>query len=237
VTAENMWLDAFPIRPAAEAVEAIYESWQRLASVHRPGFHPLRSEPDLTRVLKAHVEYVTARERGLLGMWVAEGIINEIDLDTAELTEERRTDIVYGWNNDQTGIQLVFEFKKIDRLARSRTHYLGENGLGRFVTGIYSRQQAIAAMVGILMDPIDEVVPPLRDRLADSAIAAPLKLRLRSTGGAYDRPSLLFPLADFDTEHERDPKLAPSHGTIRVAHLFFSFGYTMPTKTKKQKKR
>ncbi len=150
MTTGDAWFTAFPIRPAAEAVDALCESWRVLARVQRPGFHPGKREPELTRVLKAHVERVTARERGLLGMWATEAVQNEINLDTAELIEERRTDIVYGWNNEETGIQLVFEFKKLDRLARSRTNYLGEDGLRRFVTGKYSRGQAIAAMVGML---------------------------------------------------------------------------------------
>ncbi len=227
MTTGEAWFAAFPIRPAAEAVDALCESWRVLAAVHRSGFHPGKREPELTRALKAHVERVTARERGLLGMWATEAVQNEIDLETAELSEERRTDIVYGWNNDETGIQLVFEFKKLDRLARSRAAYLGEHGLGRFVTGTYSRGQAIAAMVGMLIDPEDEVVPPLRDALSGTEMVAPLRLRLRPGGEAFHHPSQLFPAAEFDTEHERDADLAPSHGTIRVAHLFLAFGYTL----------
>ncbi|TIU66195.1 MAG: Fis family transcriptional regulator, partial [Mesorhizobium sp.] len=39
-------------------------------------------------------------------------------------------------------------------------------------------------------------------------------------------PSTLFPpTAEFDTEHKRPAELAPSHGTIRVAHVFLEFGY------------
>jgi hypothetical protein len=45
--------------------------------------------------------------------------------------------------------------------------------------------------------------------------------------------SVLFSVADFDTEHERNPTLAPSHGHIRVAHFFLPFEY--PTTTKKPK--
>jgi hypothetical protein len=228
VIAGDSWFAAFPIRPATEAVDALCASWRELAAVQRPGFHPGKREPELTRVLKAHVERVTARERGLLGMWATEAVQNELDFDTAELSEERRTDIVYGWNNDKTGIQLVFEFKKLDRLARTRANYLGGDGLGRFVTGKYSRGQAVAAMVGMLIDPEDQVVPPLRDMLASAEMVSLLRLRLRTGGEACDRPSLLFPAADFDTEHERDPDLAPSHGTIRVAHLFLTFGYPLP---------
>jgi hypothetical protein len=191
------------------------------------GFNPRKREPELTRVLKAHVEQVTARQRGLLGMWATEGVINRIDQKTGELVEERRTDIVYGWNNEQTGIQLVFEFKKLTPSARDRARYLGNDGLGRFVTGIYSRHQAVAAMVGILTDPIDEVVPLILKALNMPPVTTTLRLRTNPAGSAYDRPSMLFTTACFDTEHDRDSDLAPSHGTIRVAHFFLVFGYSM----------
>lgn len=228
MTAMDDWFTAFPIRPAAKAVEALCESWRVLGAVRRPNFHPGTKEPYLTRALKTHVERVTAREYGLLGMWATEAVQNEVNFDTGELIEERRTDIVYGWNNEEIGIQLVFEFKKLNGLARSRRHYLGENGLGRFVTGVYSRGQPIAVMVGVLTDPEDQVVPPLRSALANTKTVVSLRLRLRPNGKAFDRPSQLFLEADFDTEHERDANLAPSHGTIRVAHIFLVFGYTTP---------
>ena len=64
------------------------------------------------------------------------GLSARIDLETAELKQERRTDIVSGWNDATTCIQLVFEFKKVNRSARSRQQYLGENGLPRFVRGM-----------------------------------------------------------------------------------------------------
>lgn len=163
------WLTAFPIRPASEAVDALCESWHALAQVRRPGFNPKTREPDMTRCLKAYVEQVTARERGLLGMWVTEAVHNQIDLETAELIEERRTDIIYGWNSEQVGIQLVFEFKKLDARKNSRTRYLGDEGLGRFVTGTYSRGQSLAVMVGVLLVPEDQIVPPLCDELVEAA--------------------------------------------------------------------
>ncbi len=194
-----------------------------LARVPRQGFHAGKREPELTRVLKSHVENVTARNRGLLGMWAAEAVINEIDLETAELKEERRTDIVYGWNDATTGIQLVFEFKKLNRHARSRHHYLGAKGLCRFVTGMYSCGQPIAAMVGVLTDPAEMVVPALLKALSNPATVSALKLRSRASGANYDQPSLLFPAAHFDTEHDRAPELAPAHGCIRVAHIFLAF--------------
>lgn len=228
------WLSAFPLQPATEAVEALRQGWSELAARPRPEFNPKTKEDALTKRLKVYVENHVARERGLLGIWAAEDIIGEIDPVTGVLIEERRTDIVYGWNNDVQSMKLVFEFKRLGRQKKHRDHYLREQGLGRFVTGIYSRRQAVAAMVGVLLDPEDEIVPPIRNALGEPTLASLLRLKATTAGEPYCRPSSLFMGADFDTEHEREPALAPSHATIRVSHFFFAFGY--PTSTLKPKK-
>ena len=215
-------MEAFPIQAASAAVDALNESWRVLTARPRTHFHQKLKEPVLTRVLKTHLERVTARQRGLLGMWAAENVINTMDFETGQLTEERRTDIVYGWNNTTTSMQLVFEFKKLSKTASSRKAYTGSSGLGRFVTGIYSPGQPVAAMVGMLMHRHEEVVPPLMQDLDVPATVA--GLRLVQVGGKSCRnPSSLFSSAEFDTCHQRPPELAPSHGTIQVAHLFFAF--------------
>ncbi|WP_199797287.1 hypothetical protein [Erythrobacter sp. QSSC1-22B] len=128
----------------------------------------------------------------------------------------------------------MFEFKRLGKQKRHRDHYLRDKGLARFVTGIYSRRQAVAAMVGVLLDPEPDVVPPIRNMLAEKDLATQLKLRPAPGGTPFTQPSILFGAADFDTEHERDPALAPTHGHIRVAHFFLPFGY--PTTTQKPKK-
>ncbi|MCI4591125.1 hypothetical protein MOK15_13615 [Sphingobium sp. BYY-5] len=234
MTGASDWLSAFPLQPATEAVEALRQGWSELAASPRPDFNPKTKEDALTKRLKVYVENHVARERGLLGMWAAEDIIGDTDPVSGELIEERRTDIVYGWNSEVQAMKLVFEFKRLGRQKRHRDHYLRDKGLGRFVTGIYSRGQAVAAMVGVLLDPEDEIVPPIRNALSEAALATLLRLRPTAAGEPYARPSTLFATADFDTEHERDPVLAPSHGTIRVSHFFFAFGY--PTSTLKPKK-
>lgn len=232
MTEMDTWSPAFPIRPASKAmskaVKALCESWRVLSAEKRPHFHSGIIEPRLTRALKAHVERVTSRDYGLLGMWATEAVQNEMNFHTGKLIEERRTDIVYGWNNEEVGIQLVFEFKKLSRSARSRNLYLGEDGLGRFVSGIYGRGQQVAVMVGILNDLESRIVPPLLCALANSEIINSLRIKPTSDGHSFSQPSLLFQEANFDTEHERNADLAPNHGTIRVAHIFLAFGYTMP---------
>ena len=223
------WVSAFPLQPATEAVEALRQGWSELAARPLPDFNPKTKEAALTKRLKVYVENHVARERGLLGMWAAEDIIGDIDPATGAMIEERRTDIVYGWNNETQAMQLVFEFKRLGRQKKHRDHYLRDQGLGRFVNGIYSRKQAVAAMVGVLLDPEPEIAPKIRDALGDAALATLLRLKPTAAGEPYARPSSLFSAADFDTEHEREPALAPSHGSIRVSHFFFAFGY--PTTT------
>ena len=226
MTSPADWLAAFPIQPATEAVEALLQAWTELSERPRPGFNCKTKEPALTKGLKIYIENYTARQRGVLGMWAAEDIIGEMDPATGVLVQERRTDIVYGWNDDIQELKLVFEFKRLGKQKYHRDHYLKEKGLERFVTGIYSRRQAVAAMVGVLLAPASDVVPPIRKALTNKVLAEQLKLRSTTDGTPYFMPSDLFAAAEFDTEHERDTVLAPTLGHIRVAHFFLTFGYS-----------
>lgn len=232
MTAPDDWLAAFPIKPATAAVEALREAWSELARAPLPHFNERTKEPDLTKTLKIYVEQEVAPRRGLLvGMWAAEDVIGDVDPATGRRIQERRTDIVYGWNDEAFQLKLVFEFKRLGRQKSHRDHYLKDQGLGRFVTGIYSRRQAVAAMVGVLLDQEEEVVPAIRKALKGKALATSLRLRMAASGLPYTQPSSLFPDAQFDTDHDRDPAFAPPHGYIRVSHFFFAFGY--PTSTRK----
>ena len=223
MTTVDSWRAAFPISQAeaAKAVTALYESWRIMTQKRRRNFHPETKESHLTRVLKTYVERVTARDHGLLGFWAAEPVHNEIDFNTGELIDERRTDILYAWNDDQIQMQLVFEFKKLNRFTRSQDQYLGENGLGRFVSGIYGQGQPIAVMVGILTDPRDQVVPKLIAKFSNSNIIEALRICYQPNGDVIEQPSQLFQEAEFDTKHERNT----SQDTIRIGHLFLEFGY------------
>ena len=219
----SAWRSAFPLQTARAASEALLEGWDDLASAPCGWFNAKTREPALTKRLKVYVQNHVARQRGLLGMWAAENVIGELDTTTGRF-KERRTDIVYGWNDDVRSFELVFEFKRLGRQKRHRDHYLGERGLARFVTGTYSRGQAVAAMVGILIAPADDIVPPIRAALEEKRTVASLRLRSSATGRPHTEPSTLSARALFDTEHDRDEDLAPPDGYIRVAHFFVAFG-------------
>ena len=218
------WLGTFPLQKAIAATEALMQGWHDRTSHNRQDFSPKTKETDLTKRLKIYVEDHVGPNRGLLGMWAAENTIGRLDPSTGELVEERRTDIVFGWNDDRRSFQLVFEFKRLRRGKKYRDQYLGEQGLARFVTGIYSKGEAIAAMVGVLLAPEVEIVPPIKAALTEPNRAKALRLRKAENGQPYSEPSTLFPKAAFDTEHHRDQPLAPPHGYIRVAHFFVKFG-------------
>lgn len=229
MTAGLGWLAAFPHREASSAVRAIRKSWEQQASKPRKEFAPTTREPHLTKVLRKHVIRVTARELGLLGYWGAEPVENDVDLETGEILEETRTDILYAWNDAQQSLRLVFEFKKLNHQESARKKYLGESGLLRFVTGPYSERQAVAVMAGILTVDPQHVVPPLRRALQNPATARSVRMLEKPGGGWLYVPSNLFPEdVDFDTEHLRSEALAPTHGTIRIAHMFLPFGYDLP---------
>lgn len=226
MTAGLAWLAAFPQTQASQAVHAVCEAWTHWASKPREGFHPGIAEPLLTRVVLNHVERVVAPALGLIGFWGTECVENEVDPQTGKITKETRTDILFAWNDNTQAMKLVFEFKKLSCTGGSRSHYLGRRGLLRFVTGVYSRQQAVSLMVGVLVAPTKDAVPRLRKSLQTPAVAGGLNMMQLADGTWLRDPSDVFPgQVDFDTEHERDPKLAPAHGTIRVGHLFLHFGY------------
>lgn len=229
MTAGLGWLAAFPHAEAQRAVSAMYASWTELASRQRPYFGPTTIEPRLTRVIKQHAERVTARQFGLLGYWGAECVDNEVDFESGEITDETRTDILYAWNDDKRTLRLVFEFKRVSHQAASRKKYYGIGGMQRFVTGNYSRGQAVAVMAAILISDPTPTVTSLRRSLQQPETTALLRMVAAPDGQWLRTPSELFPVeCAFDSEHLRPDGLGPDHGTIRVAHLFLAFGYPLP---------
>ena len=91
--------------------------------------YPGTKEPHLTQVLKGHVERVADLRHRVLGIWASESVQKMTNLSIDGLIDGRYPDIVYGWNKDEIGIQLIFEFKKLDHPTGSQRQYHSENGL------------------------------------------------------------------------------------------------------------
>lgn len=220
------WTSAFPLKPADEAVKAVCVAWNFYASKHRAHFNRNTHEPQLTKQLCCYISRVTAPQLGLLGTWAAEAVIGDLDLSSGAITEERRTDIMYGWNDDtaRQKMQLVFEFKRLRATKSDRDHYLGERGLQRFVTGIYSHGEERAFMVGVLLAAPSKVIPPLKAEFAKLLRASALDLISSNPDTPLIQPST-FVQADFDSLHKRLPPQGPAKGRIQVSHMFLEFAY------------
>lgn len=220
------WLTAFPLEQATQAVEALSGTWRLLAHRHQEGFHRAKKEPDLTLVLCSRVRDLHPR---MLGNWSAEPVTVKVDPNTLVIESRTRTDIEYTWN-DSRNWKIVFEFKKLKKSPGSRKEYLGDNGLGRFVDGSYSRGDSVACMVGVVVDDYPLCVPPIKTALStDASLQTNLRICPSPIGTFLQTPSIVFPAhAAFDTIHMRPADRAPSHGSIHVAHLFLEFGYPPP---------
>jgi hypothetical protein len=235
VTERDAWLALFPRTAATQAVDALCVSWNRLADRYKPEFNHKTYEHRLTRRL-VFLLRSWSDDFGLMGHWGSEQEVGDINPDTGELIDPKRTDIQYQWNDSERKLELVFEFKKLNSQSNSRRNYAKE-GICRFVDGQYSKRQPVALMVGILTEPHGDCVPPLVKSLTRPAMKSQLSLRHTVDGKATYAPSTLFPEhAEFDTEHTRPPELGPTHGTIRIAHLFLEFAYPPSVKGPNRKR-
>jgi hypothetical protein len=222
------WLKTFPKPQADKAVHALHLAWREMASTYKSGFNREIAEPKLTLVLASYLRDVISTRLKLLGHWGAEDVKAKIDFASGKIIKQVRTDIEYLWNDQAQNLCLVFEFKKLNQKGKSHKHYYGEQGLLRFVTGDYSLKQPIAFMVAVVLDNRRSCITALRQTLQHDKTAKRLSL-CESKGSFLHTPSKLFPeMADFDTEHIRPTGKGPSHGIIRISHIFLEFGYPEP---------
>jgi hypothetical protein len=238
VTDRDAWIAAFPYRDeAAKAIAYLCTAWNELAANQPDTFSADEHEPRLTEILGVYLHDTGKQQAGLRGRWGHE--VPRGKLAAGRVTDRIRTDIEY-WSNrldlDQE-LELTIEFKRLDALSDLRRKYYGESGMGRFVTGEYSLKRPIALMAGILLDDRQACVDGLRRALHVPDIQQ--TLGMMADAGVYLRePSAVFPeSAMFDTEHRREEKKAPAHGTIRISHLFLGFPNPPTRRSRKARRR
>lgn len=237
MNARTDWLNVFPKEEAVTAVRLLCEIWHELAATRAEGFRASVSEPDLTFVLAEHLKDVAKPRAKLRGRWGQESQGGQIDRKTFRISGRYRTDIEYFTDRYDPALRLVFEFKKLSDTETTRSKYYGDSGMLRFVTGNYSIGDPVALMVGILMDEEAPTIAGLRRSLQLPAVRRPLAMVTTEKSSYFHDPSSLFPLnARFDTDHVRDQDKAPTHQTIRIAHLFLGFPDPPPAPKRRRRK-
>lgn len=223
--ASHGWKLAFPADEASRAVSFLVDIWKELTT-HKPKkFDPKKRENLHTEFLHYYL-HAHAKTRGrLTGCWINEEphvVLDDPDADDPEIIKRIRKDITYFSNASSQGLTLVFEFKKISPSQKSWKTYIGDEGMGRFVTGDYSINQPVAIMVGMVIGSRFATIAGLQKLLNTTAKVGFLSMVAQPNGVTVSLPSALFPAnADFDTEHTRTPDKAPPGGTsIQLSHLF-----------------
>jgi hypothetical protein len=220
------WLAAFPHEDARTVVTALCRVWRELTNLSAHTFHNKRREPELTELLCEQIRAVFKERTKLTGQWSYErrkGKIVKTGKKSLAVANRKRTDIEYFSDRPTPPLELIFEFKKLDHTLARRKVYAGDEGMLRFVTGDYSVKQPVAVMVGILSGTEAACVPPLKTFLEKENMRKMLKMA-PSPQPCITAPSEIFdPAAHFDTIHEREPELAPPHGSITLCHVFLGF--------------
>lgn len=219
------WKLAFPADEASRAVCFLVEIWKELTT-HKPKkFNPKNRENSHTEFLHYYLHMHTKTRGRLTGCWINEEphiFLDDPDADDPTIIKRIRKDITYFSNASSQCLTLVFEFKKLSPTQRSWKTYIGDDGMGRFVAGEYSKNQPVAIMVGMVIGNRFATIAGLQELLNTTSKVGFLNMVPQLNGVTFSQPSALFPAsADFDTEHIRThDKVPPGGKSIQLSHLF-----------------
>jgi len=227
LTSRDKWLDAFPVDEAQRAAKFVLETWNELSTKAPKTFNSSQRENHITERFGMHMPKVSLAKARLLGWWSYEEPSGETMIIDGELKAQGRIrkDIVYKSNATSSKkavrIELIFEFKKLEDTSNSCKIYRGKEGMRRFVDGDYAKGLPLALMVGMVIGDQNACMQGLRRSLLSTASKSDLRMVGDAVGALLRDPSRVFPgVAYFDTEHNRPPASAPSHGTLLLSHMF-----------------
>lgn len=118
-----------------------------------------------------------------------------------------------------------FESKRL-RDSGSVSKYLGEDGLGCFLTGKYAARYEEAGMIGYVQTATE---PAWAAQIAADLGESPAKFGIREDGGWRHRPMVAGLAHTYETRHDR----ASPFGPVCVSHVLLRF--LRPTELPEQK--
>ena len=207
----SLWLDpkweaALGRRTSVEEILSFVQShWRDVQKGPAPEMGPSDHEPKITKRFRLWLNKGKSRH-GISGYFIAEDEVGNLDVDTGKVSDAGRTDIAYVSDRIDPPLKIVFEFKKLKPQGKDvRREYCG-SGVARFVQGVYSRDDDIAFMVGMVKKQADGplILDALKRALQDSNMISLQRIILNSTEGAVTISDKSFNECDFETQHARD---------------------------------
>lgn len=200
----------FPEDRIPDALQVVLDSWKILGTVKQTDL-----EDSITERLAAAIKCAKAARR----------LSFSVHYQTVPLDDHgavaARIDFKFlaGYDEDA---YLAFECKRL-RIPRTKgvssncSEYVGQGGMGRFISGKYAPTQSNGTMVGYVMDGN---VAKAKQGIVDQIWKQRLKLRLVS-GKPWEASLYLPKQPDLhQTRHKR--KIVKSKSDITLQHLFLS---------------
>lgn len=219
----NDWEAVFPQTDVSAAVSFMQSIWQQLLKDFPEAIAPANREPEITQTLGEHL-IIHGQISPLSGIFIYEAPRSATDPTSGKRVRKLRTDITYHDSHVRLPsgkrLYVIFEFKKLKDNGDSRSAYVGEDGMLRFIKGNYAEHaEHLAFMVGLINNNPDATVSALENRLKRPDTRSVLHILPTPDAGYVRKPSERFvECVNFDTVHSRTNY--GELGDIVLCHFF-----------------
>ena len=212
------WNEGFPAATIPDLIRYIAQKWSSIQAGPNP-FSFREKEPVVTVTLAHDLDDHADRQTfGLPGRFQPECAIPKPGDKPGRMKIKGRSDISYILQGRAT---LILEFKKLDKNKRLRERYW-DDGMIRFVNGLYAKDQNVGMMVGLISGDKDNCIRLLEEEITDAETVLKI-FCLPGPGYSYvHRPSSISEeMVEFDTLHSRSSVAVKEN--IRLGHTFLEF--------------
>lgn len=162
-------------------------------------------EPKITKYFRLSLR-ANKTSHGITGFFSAEDDVGKINAETQEISDRGRTDITYSSDRIDPPLNIVFEFKKLKLVGENLRRNYCDNGMGRFVSGIYAEDDDVAFMIGLVQkqSAVSQMLSSLQLVIQNPEMVRILRLIQGSQGSYLAINPKHFSICDFETQHARD---------------------------------
>lgn len=208
ILSDEKWGEAFGRKNTVQdVIDYIQHHWGKLQLHPTPDLQPTELEPSITKYFGLSLRQ-NARTAGISGYFVPENPVAQVNEIKRELESRGRTDLTYFSDSIDPPLEFVLEFKKLkpNPGAKSSRRAYYNDGVMRFVNGIYAREADFGFMVGLIACKSDkpEILKGLQIGIQIPDTESKLKMIKDGRGKTVVSPSIKFKNCHFETAHGRD---------------------------------